>query len=235
MNNKVIASLTLALFVASLAVLFIPRMGFVKMFSPQATAYPHEAVETFSANQNLAIYNNEPVLIPSSVGKTYLTSRAVPSNVLGAFAGQKRIEVDLTNQRLYAYEGSKRVMDFLVSTGKWGRTPTGVFNIWIKLRSTKMEGGSKELGTYYYLPNVPFTMFFYNDEIPKWRGYGIHGTYWHENFGHPMSHGCVNMKTEEVEQLYYWANPDLQGKSSINASDENPGTPVIIYGEAPWE
>jgi hypothetical protein len=98
-----------------------------------------------------------------------------------------------------------------------------------------MEGGSQELGTYYYLPNVPFTMFFANDEIPKWRGYGIHGTYWHNNFGHPMSHGCINMKTEEVEQLFYWALPDLRGKTSIYASEDNPGTPIVIYGEAPNE
>lgn len=155
--------------------------------------------------------------------------------VLGSSSSNKRIEVDLTNQRLYAYEGSNRVYDFLISSGKWGRTPTGKFNIWIKLRYTKMEGGSRALNTYYYLPNVPYVMFFYNQAIPKWRGYGLHGTYWHSNFGHPMSHGCINMKTEEVAQLYYWAEPTLRdGKASIYASEDNPGTEIIIYGEAPW-
>ncbi len=97
-----------------------------------------------------------------------------------------------------------------------------------------MEGGKKELGTYYYLPNVPFVMYFYNGQIPKWRGFGLHGTYWHNNFGHPMSHGCINMKTEDAELLFHWAKPDLNGKRSIWASKENPGTPIIIYGEAPW-
>jgi hypothetical protein len=49
-----------------------------------------------------------------------------------------------------------------------------------------------------------------------------------------MSHGCINMKTEEAEKLFYWANPSLQeGQWSIHASDEDPGTRVIIYGEAP--
>ena len=62
-----------------------------------------------------------------------------------------------------------------------------------------MAGGSKALGTYYYLPNVPCTMYFY-------KGYGLHGTYWHNNFGHPMSHGCVNMKTEEACTLFDWAS-----------------------------
>lgn len=156
------------------------------------------------------------------------------TNVLGDSTANKRIEIDLTNQRLYAYEGDRRVFDFLVSTGKWGRTPTGTFNIWIKLRYTKMEGGNKSQGTYYYLPNVPYTMYFYNASIPKHRGYGIHGTYWHNNFGHPMSHGCINMKTEEVEKLYYWANPP-SAQHTTYASNTNPGTKIIIYGEAPSE
>jgi lipoprotein-anchoring transpeptidase ErfK/SrfK len=156
------------------------------------------------------------------------------TNVLGDSTANKRIEVDLTNQRLYAYEGDRKVYDFLVSTGKWGRTPAGTFDIWIKLRYTKMEGGNKELGTYYYLPNVPFVMFFYNDQIPKYRGFGIHGAYWHSNFGHPMSHGCINMKIEEAEQLYYWANPSST-KHTTYATADNPGTKIIIYGVAPNE
>ena len=76
-------------------------------------------------------------------------------------------------------------------------------------------------------------MYFANDEVPAWRGFGLHGTYWHSNFGHPMSHGCINMKTEEAAQIYYWANPDLKNKKSINATEDNPGTPIIIYGKSP--
>lgn len=155
------------------------------------------------------------------------------TNVLG-YPSQKHIEVDLTNQRLYAIENGQRVYDFLVSTGKWGRTPTGVFKIWTKLRYTRMEGGNPALNTYYNLPNVPFTMFFANNEVPAHRGFGIHGTYWHNNFGTPMSHGCINLKTEEAGLLYYWAEPVLPGeKKSIRADNENPGTTVIIYGKAP--
>lgn len=155
--------------------------------------------------------------------------------VLGETSSNKRIEVDLTNQKLYAFEGDKKVYEFLVSTGKWGRTPTGTYNIWIKLRSTKMEGGNKALNTYYYLPNVPYVMFFANNDIPRWRGFGLHGTYWHSNFGHPMSHGCVNLRTEDAEKLFYWTMPDLNGKSMVNATMENPGTQIIIYGVTPTE
>jgi hypothetical protein len=108
--------------------------------------------------------------------------------VLGETNDTKRIEVDLTNQRVYAYEGDRKVYDFLISSGKWGRTPTGTFRIWGKFRYTKMSGGSKERNTYYYLPNVPYVMFFSNDSIAASRGFSLHGTYWHENFGVPMSH-----------------------------------------------
>lgn len=114
--------------------------------------------------------------------------------VLGETSSNKHIYIDLTAQKLIAKEGDRIVYEFLVSTGKWGRTPTGEFTTWIKLRATRMEGGNPALGTYYNLPNVPYVMYFYNDQTPKYRGYGIHGAYWHNNFGHPMSHGCVNMR-----------------------------------------
>lgn len=132
--------------------------------------------------------------------------------VTPAFAqGAKRVEVDLTKQRLYAYEGGTLVYNFLISSGKWYRTPTGEFKPWIKLRSTRMAGGSRALGTYYNLPNVPYVVYFY-------QGYGIHGTYWHNNFGRPMSHGCVNVSIPNMALLYNW----------IELS-----TPIRIYGAAP--
>ncbi len=181
----------------------------------------------FDQTQTEGIYYNSPFL--SDVNPRSILAH----NVLGDSTQQKRIEVDLTKQRLYAFEGDRLVYDFLISSGKFGRTPTGTFTIWIKLRYTKMSGGSKELGTYYYLPNVPYTLFFANDEVPAYRGFGIHGTYWHNNFGTPMSHGCINMRTEEAEKIFYWANPVLGDKPSIKATEENPGTQVIIYGTAP--
>ena len=126
---------------------------------------------------------------------------AVASNILGTATtgGEKRVEVDLSEQRLYMKEGARTVGSFLVSTGKWAPTPTGEWRIWTKLRYTRMTGGSKALGTYYNLPNVPYTMYYY-------QGYGIHGAYWHNSFGQPMSHGCVNMKPEEAGIVFNWAS-----------------------------
>ena len=103
------------------------------------------------------------------------------------------IDVNLSQQMVYAYEGNASVASFLVSTGLASfPTVTGQFHIYMKFVYTDMAGPG------YYLPDVPYTMYFY-------KGYGLHGTYWHNNFGHPMSHGCVNMYTPDAEWLYYWA------------------------------
>lgn len=146
------------------------------------------------------------------------------SSVLGEVSvSDKWIEIDLSGQKLIAWEGNSKFLETLVSTGKWGKTPTGEFNIWSKFKYTKMSGGNKALHTYYYLPNVPYTMYFYKD-------FGLHGTYWHNNFGMPMSHGCVNLPTPMAEKLFYWSTPILpEGKNSITASNNNPGTKVVIH------
>jgi lipoprotein-anchoring transpeptidase ErfK/SrfK len=90
----------------------------------------------------------------------------------------------------YAYAGDTVVNSFLVSTGTWlTPTVTGKFRIWIKLRYSDMSGPD------YYLPNVPYVMYFYKD-------YGLHGTYWHNNFGTPMSHGCVNFSIPDAAWVY---------------------------------
>jgi len=102
--------------------------------------------------------------------------------------------VDLTQQRLTAYENGKPVHSTVVSTGL-PRTPTvqGQYRIWIKLRHDDMEGAG------YYLEDVPYVMYFYE-------GYGLHGAPWHSNFGQRMSHGCVNLPIPEAEWLFNFAD-----------------------------
>ena len=80
-------------------------------------------------------------------------------------------------------------------------------------------------------------MFFYNQEIGKMRGFSLHSTYWHENFGHPMSHGCINMKISDAALLFAWTDPpvvDAKAWATLETA-ETPGTPVVIYGETPKE
>lgn len=131
-----------------------------------------------------------PTLTPTVTPTSTPTPTKVPPDKSQT---EKWIEIDLSQQRLYAHKGQTTVFQAVVSTGT-RRYPTvlGRFRIYAKYRATHMSGPG------YSLPNVPWTMYFY-------RGYAIHGTYWHNNFGTPMSHGCVNMRTSEAKWLYQWA------------------------------
>lgn len=117
-------------------------------------------------------------------------------------SNQRWIEVDLARQRVHAWEGKKQVYAVIVSTGK-PSTPTvkGVFKIQSQHRFARMQGED------YDTPDVPYTMYYY-------RGYAIHGAYWHHNFGTPVSHGCVNVAVDHARWLFYWAEV---------------GTPVIVH------
>jgi lipoprotein-anchoring transpeptidase ErfK/SrfK len=114
---------------------------------------------------------------------------------------QRWIQIDLSDQRLVAWEGGKRLYAIMVSTGKKSTpTLTGVFQIQSKLKSTRMQG------TDYDIPDVPHTMYYSGS-------YAIHGAYWHQKFGTPISHGCVNLPPKQAKRLFNWA--------SI-------GTPVVV-------
>lgn len=181
---------------------------------------------------NTGYFEGKKIFGPALANKPFnpLLTR---TTVLGDTANEsKHIYVDLTKQRLYAFENNNLIYDFPVSTGNpWTPTPTGDFLIWIKLRYTRMKGGE---GIWAYdLPNVPYTMFFYNKSVPKSLGYGLHGAYWHDQFGiQPMSHGCVNMRPDDAGQLYTWSNP-VSIANSVKATADNPGTPITIYGTTP--
>ncbi len=107
---------------------------------------------------------------------------------------ERWIDINLSDQTLAAYEGADLVDSFLVSTGRGGSpTVTGEFRIWVKVRIQDMSGPG------YYIVDVPWVMYFY-------KSYGIHGTWWHNNFGTPMSAGCVNMTIPDAEWMYGWAS-----------------------------
>jgi lipoprotein-anchoring transpeptidase ErfK/SrfK len=112
------------------------------------------------------------------------------------------IQVDLSSQRLIAWEGSKPVYAVIVSTGKRTHpTRVGTFAVQTKHSSTRMTGQG------YDVTNVPHTMYYF-------RGYAIHGAYWHNKFGTPVSHGCVNVATDHARWLFNWASV---------------GTPVVVH------
>jgi LysM repeat protein len=136
---------------------------------------------------------------------------------------EKWIDVSLSEQRVVAYEGTRPVRSFTVSTGlPHTPTVTGTFRIWAKTPIQDMYGGNRAAGTYYYLTGVQWVQYFYKD-------YAFHGTYWHTNFGRPASRGCINMSNEDAKWLYEWANPVNASNKWFISDDDHPGTLVVVH------
>lgn len=134
--------------------------------------------------------------LPAFARKTNLETQSNANSQILVARQQRRgrwIEVDLSSQRVTAWNGRKKVRSFMVSTGKQ-RTPTrlGTFAVQTKHRSTRMRGQG------YNIPNVPYVMYYSG-------GYALHGAYWHNRFGTPVSRGCVNLRTASARWLYNWA------------------------------
>lgn len=131
-----------------------------------------------------------PTVIPTFVNPNYQDG----VRPFGVGANERWVDVNLTTQTLRAYEGDTVVFTTLISSGTWDHpTVTGQFRVWLEYESQTMDG--RLLGYDYFLENVPYVMYFFQD-------YAIHGTYWHNNFGNPMSHGCVNMETGDAGWIY---------------------------------
>lgn len=152
---------------------------------------------------------------------------------------KKRIEVSLSEQTLRAFEADRLVLQTKISSGiPNGRisagelptaTPKGRFVIYAKQPSKHMGSitgnPDAEANGGFSLPGVPWTMFF---KSPG--GYAFHGTYWHNNFGLQMSHGCVNMRNEDARWLFRWSTPayDQKIESPADWEKRGSGTAVII-------
>jgi lipoprotein-anchoring transpeptidase ErfK/SrfK len=133
-----------------------------------------------------------PVFSGKASAKTYSSSISQTRLARPQRAGQW-IEVDLSEQTLTAWNGRTPVKSYIVSTGKSRTpTPTGTYSIQSKYSSTSMRGAN------YYVPDVPYTMYYSG-------GYAMHGAYWHNSFGTPVSHGCVNLPVRQARWLYRWA------------------------------
>jgi lipoprotein-anchoring transpeptidase ErfK/SrfK len=164
----------------------VPTITYAPSFTPIATA-TDVFTPTPTATETPFQTNTPP---PTVVAIPVQQSEIQTAN---EFFSGKWIDVDLANQMVYAYEDDEIIREFLVSTGTSAHpTVTGQFHIYLKYRYDDM------IGPGYYLRDVPYVMYFY-------KGYGLHGTFWHDNFGTPMSHGCVNMRTDEAAWLYEFA------------------------------
>lgn len=114
----------------------------------------------------------------------------------------KRILIDRSEQMLYAYDGNELFMQTKISTGlELTPTPRGIFTIFKKTPSRYMQGPLPGISDQYYdLPGVPWNLYFTE------QGGAIHGAYWHDKFGQPWSHGCVNLPLPEAKKIYTWAD-----------------------------
>ncbi len=160
---------------------------------PTTTSTPATVAELATVTLDVA-EGASPTPLPTDTSVPFATPN-LPANKVASAGGSGRwIDVDLTNQMVYAYEGDTVVNSFLVSTGV-AQTPTvtGQYRIYVKYHHKDMSGPG------YYLPDVPFIMYFFE-------GYGFHGTYWHNNFGTPMSRGCVNLRIPDSEWLFNFAS-----------------------------
>ncbi|MBI5053788.1 MAG: L,D-transpeptidase family protein [Chloroflexi bacterium] len=139
-------------------------------------------------------FTPRPTNTPRPPTNTRAPLPTLPTVFGGGADGERWIDVNLSKQQVVAYQGTSALASFIVSTGTW-RTPTvtGKYNIYVKYVAADMSGPG------YYLPKVPYVMYFY-------QGYGLHGTYWHNNFGTPMSHGCVNLRVADSAWLFNFAS-----------------------------
>lgn len=164
---------------------------FTPTATPTSTSTP-TSTPTFTLTPT-STPTSTPTATPTHTPRPTATFTPPPPPTVPPTSGEKWIDVNLTAQQVIAYEGDRAVLVATVSTGLPSTpTVTGRYRIYRKVASQAMSGPG------YYLPNVPWVMYFY-------RGYSFHGTYWHNNFGQPMSHGCVNMRTPDAKWLYDWA------------------------------
>lgn len=144
--------------------------------------------------------------------------------------GEKWIDVNLKTQTLVAYEGDVPVYATLVSTGRHNdqdpsldfRTPPGVFRIRDKHLATTMDGDVTNDGPYS-IEDVPWVQYFKGS-------FALHGAFWHDDFGHVHSHGCVNLAPEDARNLFEWTEPQVPANwHGVSTGEEGRGTLVSVH------
>lgn len=160
------------------------------VIQPGRTGSQIQDIEQLSGEVVAAINGNRSLSQSVSIAKA-------PFRTVTMTGEGKWIEIDLSQQRLTIYVGNEAVRSFTVSTGK-ARTPTSIGESAIYSKRPSMTMTGTIAGDYYYLEDVKWVNFFNGGEA-------IHGAYWHNNFGTPMSHGCVNMREADAKIVYDFA------------------------------
>jgi hypothetical protein len=146
----------------------------------------------------------------------------------------KRLEVDLRKQEMIAFENDVEVFRARCATGAFFKledgtqqdftTTPGDYTIYEKRPSRRMSGGEQGSGDYYDLPGIPWVSYFTRSRI------AFHGAYWHNDFGRPRSHGCVNLLPEDANWVYRWSLPVAPSVDAlIKTQTRDQGTRVLVY------
>jgi hypothetical protein len=138
----------------------------------------------------------------------------------GTRSDEKWFDVDLDEQVLVAYEGKRPVFATLVSTGKRRHyTPTVITRILTKHERADMTSDRDDI---YSVADVPWTMYYDGN-------YALHTSYWHDGFGGPRSHGCINLAPRDARRLYHWSSPDVPpGWVTVYGDTDTPGSLVRV-------
>ncbi len=156
------------------------------------------------------------------------TSAPPPAEVGGDASTERWLDVDLATQTLVAWEGTRPVFATLVSTGRGPKgsetaTPPGTHRLWVKLTTTTMDNLEKDdADRHYSIEDVPFVQFFD-------KAVALHGAFWHNDFGHVHSHGCVNLSPLDARWLFGWTAPHMPGGwAAVFPSHVERGTAVRV-------
>ena len=156
---------------------------------------------------------------------TYASEAEPPAGLL---ARERWVDVDLARQVLTAFAGDEPVLRTLISSGRGSgdaenATPTGQHRLWVKLQSSDMDNlENPEASRYYAIQSVPWVMYFK-------KGYGLHGAFWHHDFGRVRSHGCVNLSPLDAHRLFHWTSPHLPaGWTAVFPTEYERGTLVRV-------
>lgn len=195
----------------------VPRFTELRLVAPAGKPVKGRVETTNADGQEPGSFAANDLVVP--------TLAPPPPEVRG---DERWIDIELASQTLVAYEGKKPVFATLVSTGKGPKgselaTPPGTFRIWVKLHTTNMDNLEKDFADdYYSIADVPYVQFFH-------KGVALHAAFWHRDFGHVHSHGCVNLAPEDARFLFGWTAPHVPaGWDAVLPSVHERGTVVRV-------
>jgi lipoprotein-anchoring transpeptidase ErfK/SrfK len=166
--------------------------------------------------------------IDTSFFVPYYNMRLIPDEELTLLSpnvpeSEKLIHVDLPTQFVTAFEGDTMVFSSRCSSGSAGTyTPKGEFSTYHKGPSVHMDNQDEDVENHYDLPGVPWTSYFTSE------AHAFHGTYWHNDYGRPRSHGCVNLPSEDAKWIYRWTRPNVPvGEDYLHLPGEGTRVQVV--------